>query len=98
MHDPSILVRFPDEVALFSYLRQTHPPQRPGALEEADYHALAAYIYAENDPLRLENTDQQLIPARYSQTKIVWAVLAILSGLLLVIWIYESAKVSLTNR
>jgi hypothetical protein len=97
-HNAALRIRFPDETALFLFLQQTHPPQRPGALEEADYHALAAYIFAENDPSHSEITDRQLIPDNLSQTKIVWAVLAILSGLLLVVWLRESLKVSITDR
>jgi hypothetical protein len=36
---------------LFEYLRQTHPPQRPGALLEEEYWALVAFLLYENGRL-----------------------------------------------
>ncbi len=34
--------------ALYDYLIETHPPQRPGALPEDEYWALTAYLLVEN--------------------------------------------------
>jgi hypothetical protein len=38
------LDRFPDPESLFIYLKVTHPPQRPGALEDMQYWATTAYL------------------------------------------------------
>ncbi len=45
------LRRFPSPEDLHSYLRDTHPPQRPGVLPEEDYWALTAFLLEENDQL-----------------------------------------------
>jgi mono/diheme cytochrome c family protein len=37
-----------DEEALLRYLRETHPPQRPGALSDEEYAQLTAFLLAEN--------------------------------------------------
>lgn len=47
----NVLSRFPSAGALHDYLDDTHPPQRPGALTEEEYWALAAYLLAENQRL-----------------------------------------------
>ena len=40
----SILTKFPEAESLYSYLQSTHPPQRPGALEDEDYWDLTGFI------------------------------------------------------
>lgn len=48
---PESLSSFQSPEELFAYLRGTQPPQRPGALSEAEYWALAAYLLDENGRL-----------------------------------------------
>jgi hypothetical protein len=45
----SVLDRYPDFEALVRYLKETHPPQKPGKLEEAEYRALVVYVWVSND-------------------------------------------------
>ena len=45
----SVLDSYPDFEALVRYLEETHPPQKPGRLKEAEYRALAVYLWASND-------------------------------------------------
>lgn len=33
---------------LYAYLKDTHPPQHPGLLEDQEYHAIAVYVFAMN--------------------------------------------------
>lgn len=33
---------------LAAFLQQTHPPQHPGILSEAEYHAIAVYVFTQN--------------------------------------------------
>ncbi|MBI5563769.1 MAG: hypothetical protein HY870_02665 [Chloroflexi bacterium] len=42
---PPILGEFKTIAELYDYLRSTHPPQRPGALSEADYHNVTALLW-----------------------------------------------------
>jgi hypothetical protein len=42
---PPILTRFQTPSDLVDYLRRTHPPQRPGALSEADYQNVTNFIW-----------------------------------------------------
>jgi hypothetical protein len=42
------LARFHTSDDLYEYLRQTHPPQRPGALTEADYRNVTALLWQSN--------------------------------------------------
>ena len=44
----SMKTRFPQAEDLFNYLQTTHPPQRPGKLEEADYWDLTGFIRYKN--------------------------------------------------
>ena len=49
VNDPSLFQRYfstPDE--LYAFLRSTHPPQRPGALQEDEYRALTVYLFHMN--------------------------------------------------
>jgi len=45
---PAALGGFPQTDALFSYVRQTQPPQRPGALTDAEYWDVTAFLLEEN--------------------------------------------------
>jgi len=48
-----LLSRYPDLESLDSYLHDTHPPQRPGELEDDEYRALAVFLWVSNNrPLR----------------------------------------------
>ena len=49
MHTADNLSRFATVEELLVYLRTTHPPQRPGALHDEEYHALTALLFIEND-------------------------------------------------
>lgn len=33
---------------LYAYLKDTHPPQHPGLLEDKEYHAIAVYVFTMN--------------------------------------------------
>ena len=46
-----VLQKFATDTALYTYLKETHPPQTPGILEEHEYWALTAYLFAENGRL-----------------------------------------------
>ena len=56
-----ILQNFSTENALYSYLSETHPPQRPGALESDEYWALAAFLFSESG--RLSEDEGTLLPS-----------------------------------
>lgn len=43
------LAKFSSEQDLFSYLKATHPPQTPGVLTDAEYLAIAGYVFSMND-------------------------------------------------
>lgn len=45
---PGVLASFADAAGLAAYLRQAHPPQRPGALSDEECHALAIYLLDAN--------------------------------------------------
>jgi hypothetical protein len=48
MHTADNLSRFTTVEELLVYLRTTHPPQRPGALPDEEYHALTTLLLIEN--------------------------------------------------
>jgi len=56
-----ILQNFSTENELYSYLRETHPPQQPGALEADEYRALAAFLLSESG--RLSEGEDILLPS-----------------------------------
>jgi hypothetical protein len=45
----NLLAKYPDLASLVSYLHDTHPPQRPGKLEDAEYHSLAIFLWVSNN-------------------------------------------------
>jgi hypothetical protein len=53
---PPILGNFQTSEDLFEYLKQTHPPQRPGALSDADYHNVTALLWEASGWPTLEPT------------------------------------------
>ena len=44
-----LLVKYPDLESLVTYLHDTHPPQRPGKLENDEYRALAIFLWVSNN-------------------------------------------------
>jgi cytochrome c len=72
---PAIVVE--DELAQFSslqtladYLKATHPPQRPGILENKEYHAIAAYVFTLNQRTLIESTSTA-IPSPSSTASLI---------------------------
>ena len=45
---PPILGNFHTSEELFEYLKQTHPPQRPGVLSDTDYHNVTALLWQDS--------------------------------------------------
>ncbi len=43
------LARFSSLQTLYEYLKETHPPQYPGHLEDEQYHAIALFVFSMND-------------------------------------------------
>ena len=43
------LARFATLQELFEFLKTTHPPQHPGILKDDEYHAIAVYVFTQND-------------------------------------------------
>lgn len=43
------LQKFSASNDLFNFLKNTHPPQKPGSLTEDEYHDLAAFLFEENN-------------------------------------------------
>ena len=73
---------------LFVYLQQTQPPQRPGALSDAEYWALTAFLLHENDRLL---PGVQIGPDAAGRTEargdaVVTATLGLLLAMLLGLW------------
>jgi mono/diheme cytochrome c family protein len=54
------LQKFSTENELYLYLSETHPPQRPGALETDEYWALTAFLFSESG--RLSQGVNTLLP------------------------------------
>ena len=53
---PPVLGNFHTSEDLFEYLKQTHPPQRPGALSDTDYHNVTALLWEASGRPTLEPT------------------------------------------
>jgi hypothetical protein len=53
---PDRLAAFASVQSLSDYLRATHPPQRPGCLEDAEYQAIALYVFSQNERSLLDPT------------------------------------------
>jgi len=61
---PPILGNFHTSEELFEYLKQTHPPQRPGALSDTDYHNVTALLWQASGRIDPEPTISPTQPAR----------------------------------
>jgi hypothetical protein len=48
---PDSLIQFHNAESLYEFLSQNHPPQRPGALDDQEYWAVAAFLWYENGRL-----------------------------------------------
>lgn len=77
------LSHFPTAEALFSFLRDTQPPQRPGTLTAAEYWAVTAFLLYQSDRL---SPDEEIGPSAalaytVPNDKVLGAVLAILLAL-----------------
>jgi len=47
---------------LFNYLKDTHPPQKPGSLEDDEYHDLVVFLFKENNRTGYnQNINERLI-------------------------------------
>ena len=49
MAPEDLLENYPDIEALFQYLKETHPPQKPGRLKDGEYQALAVFLWISNN-------------------------------------------------
>jgi hypothetical protein len=59
-----LLIKYPDLQSLVSYLHDTHPPQRPGKLNDDEYQALAIFMWVSNSkPLPASTSTGQPSPA-----------------------------------
>ena len=83
---PIISVLFPTELDLYTYLVETHPPQRPGVLEDEEYWALTALLLAENDLL---SEDQVLGSTTDFQSTPFVVALGLVVLIFLALWISQ---------
>ncbi len=82
---PSALHAFPTAGDLFAFLEEEHPPQRPGALSEAENWALTAFLWQENGrPLPDRLAGSQAGQGRAAGSDLLLATLLPLLALLLV--------------
>jgi len=73
---------------LFVFLRATQPPQRPGALSDAEYWALTDFLLHENDrPLSAGGSGPAASGPSSSSVGLALAILAPLLALVLVTWL-----------
>lgn len=64
------LARFSSLQALSEYLKATHPPQHPGWLDDEQYHAIALYVFSENDRPLVESIPTATVRATSTSTPI----------------------------
>jgi hypothetical protein len=91
---PQALKLFPTAEDLFVFLRHTQPPQHPGALSDAEYWALTAFLLHENDRL---SPGVQIGPDAAGRPEprgdaVVAATLGLLSAMLLGLWAAKQWK------
>jgi hypothetical protein len=93
-HLSGALMQFPTAEDLYNFLHTSHPPQRPGALEENEYWEVTAFLLEENGRLA---PDGQIGPASHQNLfdEIlaicgVFAVILLLAGSL--IWQTRSTR------
>jgi len=90
---PHTLGAFQTAEDLFTFLRATQPPQRPGALSDAEYWALTSFLLHENGrPLPEEGSNSAASGSSMSSTGLVLALLAPLLALVSVTWLAGQAK------
>lgn len=84
---PQALSSFKTAEALFAFLRETQPPQRPGVLSDADYWALTAFLLHENGRLSADSPiGPQPREASVSGSDVGPVALATLLALILAVW------------
>ncbi len=87
---PQSLRSFETAEALFAFLRETQPPQRPGTLSDAEYWALTAFLLHENGRLP---PDVPIGPAAreafVSGSDVVLVMLAPLLALAVAVWVRQ---------
>lgn len=82
------LCSFESAAELFAFLRDTQPPQRPGALSESEYWALTAFLLHENGRL---SSGTRLGP-EVRGDMIIAATLGLLLILLCVPWVGKQRR------
>jgi hypothetical protein len=78
---PQAIAGFQTADDLFAYLLNAHPPQRPGALQQAEYWALTAFLLHKNDRLPLDGHVGPIAGGRSRPTVIL--SIAVTAGVLL---------------
>jgi hypothetical protein len=68
----SHLAQFTSVQQLSNFLKATHPPQSPGILEDAEYHAIAIFVFTMNERslINIPVTDTPVPTLRPTQTLI----------------------------
>jgi hypothetical protein len=86
-HLPGALMQFPTPDDLYTFLHSTHPPQRPGALEESEYWEVTAFLLEENGRLapdgQIGPTNHQLLSSGILTISGVLTAILILAGSLI---------------
>lgn len=86
-HLPGALMQFPTPEDLYTFLQTSHPPQRPGALEESEYWEVTAFLLEENGRLAL---DGEIGPANHQP---LFSGMLVMSGILAAILILAGALI-----
>jgi hypothetical protein len=89
---PQPLARFATARDLETYLEETHPPQRPGALSDEEYWALTAYLLAAN------GREDEIPSAAGTGESVLLVTLGSLGGVLLVAWVAARTAARTRNR
>jgi len=85
---PPVLGHFQTAEELFVFLRETQPPQRPGALSDSDYWALTAFLLYENGRLSPDvKIGPEALAHATSTAYIIMTILALLLALFVVWWL-----------
>lgn len=90
---PQALSAFQTAEDLFTFLRATQPPQRAGALSDAEYSALTSFLLHENGrPLPEKGSSSATSGSSMSSAGLALALLAPLLALVSVTWLAGRAK------
>jgi hypothetical protein len=90
---PRALAAFQTADDLFAFLRETQPPQRPGALSDAEYWDLTAFLLDENDRLAPDAWIGPEATAKAAQgSYLILATLVPMLVLLLVPWVAKRRR------